>query len=385
MGYDIGCGVRLIRTNWTLSDIETKKKAIIQECFKNVPCGVGKSGLTKLSKEQLAKVIEQGSDWAIANGYGWKEDLKRTEEYGRMSKADFSAISNTAIQRGIPQLGTLGSGNHFLEIQRVDKIYNKEVAEKFGITQENQITVMIHCGSRGFGHQVASDYIKLMEEKYGTSQLPDRELVNAPIQSELGQKYHRAMCGALNYAFANRQLILHWTRESFKKIMGSDDGMDLVYDVAHNLAKMEEHTIDGEKRTVCIHRKGATRSFGPGREELPEIYRETGQPVIIPGSMGTASYLLVGTTKAEEVSFGSTAHGAGRVMSRTQAIRQYRGEQIKSDMAKKDIELMATSWKGVAEEAEQAYKDIDEVAKVSHNLNIGNLVARLVPIAVMKG
>ena len=385
VGYDIGCGVRLVRTNWSVSDIETKKKAIIQECFKNVPCGVGKGGLTKLSKEQLAKVVEQGSDWAIVNGYGWKEDLKRTEEYGRMSKADFSAISDTAIKRGIPQLGTLGSGNHFLEIQKVDKIYNKEVAEKFGIAQENQITVMIHCGSRGFGHQVASDYIKFMEEKYGVSQLPDRELVNAPIQSELGQKYHRAMCGALNYAFANRQLILHWTRESFKKIMGSDDGMDLIYDVAHNLAKMEEHTIDGEKRTVCIHRKGATRSFGPGRQELPEIYRETGQPVIIPGSMGTASYLLVGTTKAEEVSFGSTAHGAGRVMSRSQAIRQYRGEEIKNSMAKRGIELMATSWKGVAEEAEQAYKDIDEVAKVSHNLNIGNLVARLVPIAVMKG
>lgn len=333
----------------------------------------------------MAKVIEQGADWAIANGYGWKEDLQRTEEYGRMDKADFSTISNTAIQRGTPQLGTLGSGNHFLEIQRVDKIYNPEVAEKFGITQENQVSVMIHCGSRGLGHQVASDYIKLMEEKYGFSHLPDRELVNAPIQSELGQKYHRAMCGALNYAFANRQLILHWTRESFKKIMGTDEGMDLVYDVAHNLAKMEQHIIDGEKRTVCIHRKGATRSFGPGREELPEIYRSIGQPVIIPGSMGTASYLLVGTTKAEEVSFGSTAHGAGRVMSRSQAIRQYRGEQIKNDMAKRGIELMATSWKGVAEEAQQAYKDIDEVANVSHKLNIGNLVVRLVPIAVMKG
>ncbi|MEM4336576.1 MAG: RtcB family protein [Candidatus Woesearchaeota archaeon] len=385
VGYDINCGVRLLRTDLTAKQIISKRKQLLEELYKEVPAGVGKGGITKLSKEVLMEILKKGSLWAVENGYGTKEDLKRTEENGQMKGAEPHNVSARALARGIPQLGTLGSGNHFLEIQKVDRIYNPEVAESFGITAEGQVTIMIHCGSRGLGHQIASDYIELMENKYGYSNLPDRELVNAPINSELGQQYYSAMCCAINYAFANRQMIMHWTREVFKKIVGVEEGMDLVYDVCHNLAKFEEHNVDGEKRKLCVHRKGATRSFGPGREEIPEIYRKLGQPVIIPGSMGTASYLLLGTKKAEEISWGSTAHGAGRLLSRHEALRKWRGEQIKSSLERKDIELKSASWKGVAEEAPEAYKDIDEVVKVSHEIGIGKMVARLVPLGVMKG
>lgn len=377
--------MRLLRTDWTVNDILQKRKQLLEEIFKEVPAGVGKGGITKLSKEVLREVLEKGARWAVENGYGTKEDLDCTEENGSMKGVDFNTVSETAIARGKPQLGTLGAGNHFMEIQKVDKIYDAEIARAFGIEKEGQITVMIHCGSRGLGHQVASDYIKAMEEKYGVKDLPDRELVNAPIKSELGQRYYKAMGCAINFAFANRQMICHWVRDSFKKVMGSNGGMKQVYDVCHNLAKFEEHLIDGKRKKVCIHRKGATRSFGPGREEIPEIYREVGQPVIIPGSMGTASYLLVGTKKAEEVSFGSTAHGAGRVASRAEALRTLRGEQVAKELAAKNIEVKGASWKGIAEEAPQMYKDIDEVARVSHAVGIGNLVARLVPLAVMKG
>jgi len=245
--------------------------------------------------------------------------------------------------------------------------------------------VMIHCGSRGLGHQVASDYIELMENKYGTKGLPDRELVNAPVRSELGQQYYKSMSGAVNYAFANRQMIAHWVRDVFKKVLGSSKGMKQVYDVCHNVAKIEKHIINGEEKEVCIHRKGATRSFGPGRPEIPEALRSIGQPVIIPGSMGTASYVLVGTKEAEELSFSSTAHGAGRVMSRHEALRRFRGEQIRDELEKRGIELKSTSWKGVAEEASGAYKDVDEVVRVSHSVGIGKLVAKFLPLGVMKG
>lgn len=384
IGYDINCSVRLLRTDLKEKEILPKRKEILELIFKDVPAGVGRKGITSLSKDVLKEIIEKGARWAVENGYGTKDDLNKTEEYGNM-KADFNAISNKAIERGLPQLGTLGSGNHFLEIQKVDQIYDEKIANKFGIQERGQITMMIHCGSRGLGHQVASDYIRLMEEKYGFKDLPDRELINAPIQSELGQKYYKAMSGAANFAFANKQMITHWVRECFKKVFGSSEGMDTVYDVCHNIAKMETHIIDGEKRNVCVHRKGATRSFGPGREEIPEIYRDVGQPVIIPGSMGTASYLLVGTKKAEEISFGSTAHGAGRVSSRAAALRSVRGEDVVRDLEKKGIEIKGTSWKGIAEEAPQMYKDIDEVVRVSHELGIGNMVARLVPLGVMKG
>ncbi len=376
--------MRLLRTNWIEADIIPKTNQILNEIFKEVPAGVGKKGVTKLSKDLLFEVLEKGASWAVENGYGKKEDLERTEENGCMKTADPKVVSERALSRGMPQLGTLGAGNHFIEIQKVDKIFDEKTAKAFGITKEGQMTVMIHTGSRGLGHQVASDYIREMENKYGIKGLPDRELINAPVQSELGQKYYKAMSCASNYAFNNRQMIMHWTRDVFKKIMGTSEGMDLIYDVCHNIAKFEKHKIDNEKREVCIHRKGATRSFGPGREEIPEVYRQIGQPVIIPGSMGTASYLLVGTKKAEEISFGSTAHGAGRVGSRSQALRTLRGEQVARDLGNKGITVKG-SWRGLAEEAPQMYKDSAEVVKVSHEVGIGQLVVKLLPRAVLKG
>ena len=384
-GYDINCGVRLLRTEYMEKDILAKRKELLAEIFKEVPAGVGKGGVTRLSRDVLKEILIKGAGWAVENGYGTREDLLMTEENGRMKASDYSHVSSRALERGIPQLGTLGAGNHFLEIQKVSEIYDKSIAQAFGIHSIDQIMVMIHCGSRGLGHQVASDYIELMENRYGTKGLPDRELVNAPVRSELGQQYYKSMCGAVNYAFANRQMIAHWVRDVFKKVLGSSKGMNQVYDVCHNVAKIEKHTINGEEKEVCIHRKGATRSFGPGRPEIPEALRSIGQPVLIPGSMGTASYVLVGTKEAEELSFSSTAHGAGRVMSRHEALRRFRGEQIRDELEKRGIELKSTSWKGVAEEASGAYKDVDEVVRVSHTVGIGKLVAKFLPLGVMKG
>ena len=385
VGYDINCGVRLLKTDYKEEDISNKKTLLLSEIIKEVPAGVGKGGTTRLSRRVLEEVCVKGAEWAVAEGYGTKQDLLKTEENGRMHEADPSHLSQRALERGAPQLGTLGAGNHFLEIQKVVEIFDQEVAEIFGIHSVGQITVMIHCGSRGLGHQVASDYIRLMENKFGVKGLPDRELINAPIRSDLGNRYYKSMSAAVNFAFANRQMIAHWVREVFQKVMGSSEGMDQVYDVCHNVAKFEEHTINGKSKKVCIHRKGATRSFGPGRKEIPEVYRDVGQPVLIPGSMGTASYILVGTSKAEELSFGSTAHGAGRLMSRHEAKRRFRGEKIKEELERKGIELRSTSWRGVAEEASQAYKDVDEVVRISHDAGIGQLVAKVVPVGVMKG
>ncbi|MGC8745596.1 MAG: RtcB family protein, partial [Candidatus Saccharicenans sp.] len=381
----INCGVRLLRTDFKESDITAKRKELLAEIFKEVPAGVGKGGITKLSQNVLKEILVKGAEWAVEQGYGTAEDLERTEEHGRMKDATWEFISERAMERGIPQLGTLGAGNHFLEIQKVDEIYDPEVARVFGIEEKGQVLVMIHCGSRGLGHQIATDYIELMEQKFGYKHLPDRELINAPFKSDLGQRYYKSMCAAVNYAFANRQMIAHWVRDVFAKVMGSSKGMRQIYDVCHNVAKVEKHTVNGKGKLLCVHRKGATRSFGPGRPEIPEAYRKVGQPVLIPGSMGTASYILVGTQEAEEMSFSSTAHGAGRVMSRNEALRRFRGEQIRDELAKKGVELKATSWKGVAEEASAAYKDVDEVVRVSHETKLGKLVARVVPIGVMKG
>jgi tRNA-splicing ligase RtcB len=385
VGYDINCGVRLIKTDFSEKDIHQKKKELLRAIFHEVPAGVGKAGITRLSKKDLEEVCSRGAEWAVEKGYGRHQDLLRTEENGCMKDADPGSLSPRAIERGIPQLGTLGAGNHFLEIQKVAQIHDPPTAAVFGIHSAGQIVVMIHCGSRGLGHQVASDYIRLMENKFGIRDLPDRELIHAPLHADLGRRYFRAMASAVNFAFANRQMIAHWVRSVFKRIMGSEEQMDQVYDVCHNVAKFEKHMIEGDLKEVCIHRKGATRSFGPGREEIPEVYQDVGQPVIIPGSMGTASYILVGTKEAESLSFGSTAHGAGRMMSRHEALRRFRGEKIKRDLEDRGIELQSTSWRGVAEEASQAYKNVDEVVRVSHQAGIGKLVAKVLPVGVMKG
>ena len=355
VGYDINCSVRLLKTDISIKEFLKYRHKILETIFRNVPSGVGRGGRTRITKDELKDVLEKGAKWAVDQGYGKEGDWKKTEENGCMGDAKADEVSEKAIQRGLPQLGSLGAGNHFLEIQQVDKIYNEKIARAFGISYEGQITIMVHCGSRGLGHQVASDYIRLMEKEYGFKHLPDRELINAPIQSKLGERYYRAMCAAANFAFANKQMITHWLRESFNGVISCK--IDVIYDVCHNIAKIEKHEVDGELKKVCVHRKGATRSFGPGREEIPEMYREIGQPVIIPGSMGTASYLLVGTKKAEQISFGSTAHGAGRVKSRAAALREFRGNEVRSELAKKDIEIISTSWKSIAEEAPQVYKD----------------------------
>lgn len=389
VGYDINCSIRLLSTNISVENFLKKRKEIIEEFFKNVPSGVGSHGkIGRVTKDMLQEVLANGAQWAVKEGYGKKEDWERTEENGNL-KGDPHCVSHKAYERGMPQLGSLGAGNHFLEVQRIEQIFNPKIAKIFGIDNNNNATIMIHCGSRGLGHQVASDYIKEMEQKYGYEHLPDRELINAPIQSELGQKYFKAMNASANFAFANKQMITHWIRESIGKVFGEGNAeVNVVYDICHNIAKIEEHYVDEEgkeKRKVCVHRKGATRSFGPGRKELPECYMETGQPVLIPGSMGTASYILAGTKKAELVSFGSTAHGAGRVMSRNEALRQFRGEKVQKDLLAKDIFVKATSWKGISEEAPEVYKDIDEVVKVSHDLGIGDLVVKVKPIGVIKG
>ena len=385
VGYDINCGVRLLRTDFVKKDIQGKIPALLNEIFHQVPAGVGKESRSKLDKKDLEQVCVKGAEWAVENGCGDRQDLEKTEEYGKMKRADFKFLSKRAIERGTQQLGTLGAGNHFIEIQEVSKIYNKDIADVFGIVCQGQILVMIHCGSRGFGHQVATDYMHLMRKKIGTKALLDKELIHAPIQSELGKQYYMSMSAAVNFAFANRQMIAHRVRKSFDKIMGSFKGMNQVYDVCHNVAKFEYHIIDGKKQEVCIHRKGATRSFGPGREEIPLVYRSVGQPVIIPGSMGTASYILVGTKAAEALSFGSTSHGAGRAMSRHEALKRFKSDHIKNELAKQGIDIQAASLKGVAEEAPGAYKNVDDVVAVSHKAGIGELVAKVVPLGVIKG
>ncbi|HRZ86057.1 MAG TPA: RtcB family protein [Candidatus Paceibacterota bacterium] len=383
VGFDINCSVRMLKTNIKKKDLESKTKIISKELFKSIPTGVGKGCKVKLDNEEIREVMINGAKWAVERGYGIKEDYENTEEEGCMKEANPDNVSKTAVSRGINQLGSLGSGNHFLEVQYIEKIFDKNIAEVFGL-EENQVCIMIHCGSRGLGHQVASDYIKLMEEEYGFKHLKDRQLINAPIKSELGKKYYSAMSCAANFAFCNKQILTHFVRETMKKQFPNFKA-DVVYDVCHNIAKFEDHLIDGKIKKVCVHRKGATRSFGPGRKEIPEKYKNVGQPVILPGSMGTASYVLVGTKKAEELSFGSTAHGAGRIMSRHNAMKNLTGEKIKKEMEERHIEVSAGSWKSLVEEASEAYKDIDEVAKVSSDLGLGKLVAKLRPLVVIKG
>lgn len=370
VGYDINCSVRLLKTNLKKQDILKKQKETADSIYRKIPSGLGRGSRFNISKDELKRILKGGAKYLIEKGYGTKEDYIHTEEQGMMEQANPDKVSDRAMKRGIGQLGTIGAGNHFVEVQYVDEIFDRKTAKKFGI-EKNQVTIMIHCGSRGLGHQVASDYIKKMELEYGFKNLPDRELINAPIKSKLGKDYFEAMCAAANFAFANKQLITHWIREEFSHLFFKSK-IDVLYDVCHNIAKFEEHIINGKKKTVCIHRKGATRSF-------------VGQPVIIPGSMGTASYILVGTGKSEKLTFGSTVHGAGRLRSRSSAIKNLSGEDIKKKLNKIGIEVKAGSWKSLAEEAPEAYKDIEEVVNVVDELGISKKVARLKPLVVVKG
>ena len=391
VGYDINCGVRLLTTNLNEDDVKPKLNQLADAIFRNVPCGLGSRRKDfHITVNELDRIVREGVPRIVEEGFGWPEDVEHCEEGGHLEAADPTRVSSNAKRRGLTQIGTLGSGNHFLEIQRVDKIYNPEVAKAFGLTGEGQVTVMIHCGSRGFGHQICSDYLRVMERavrKYGLS-LPDRELACAPGTSEEAQDYYKAMACAVNYAFVNRQMITHWVRQSFERVLkipADKIGLNLVYDVAHNIAKIEEHVIDGVRRKVWVHRKGATRAFPKGHRDIPADYRSYGQPVLIPGSMGTSSWVLVGTPKAMEISFGSTAHGAGRMMSRAAAKRRFWGKTVRRELEGRGIVVRSASSVVLAEEADPAYKDVDRIAMVSDRVGIATRVARLTPLAVIKG
>ena len=342
VGFDINCGVRMVKTNLMYDDVQSRIRELVDSMFQNVPAGLGSKGKVRLKGNQIDDVMNLGSEWAVENGYGWESDIKHTEENGRMKNADSDLVSDKAKKRGTPQLGSLGAGNHFLEIQRVDEIFDPVKARAYGINEINQIMVMIHTGSRGAGHQIASDYLREMEsavKKYNID-LPDRQLACAPAQSKEAQDYFKAMACGANFAWNNRQLIMHWVRESFADVMDRDAeemDMGLVYDVCHNIAKLEEHEVDGLRKRVYVHRKGATRAFGPGHPDVSADYREFGQPVIIPGDMGTASYVLAGTDIAMKESFGSTCHGAGRVMSRKAAVRKFTPGQIREELRRDGI------------------------------------------------
>lgn len=390
VGYDINCGVRMLTTNLTVKDMAPKLKELIDTMFTNVPSGLGSKGKVRVDSRTLTRVLEDGAKWAVENGYGWQEDLEHLEEGGGMEGADSEKVSQRAIDRGKSQLGSLGAGNHFLEIQKVDKIINEEAAKRMGVNELDQIIVMIHTGSRGCGHQIASDYIRKMEvayRKYGID-LPDRQLACAPIDSPEGRDYFSAMACGANFAWTNRQMILHWIRESFESVFNQkaeDIGLRVIYDVAHNIAKFEEHDVDGKRMKVCVHRKGATRAFGPGRPEVTSDYREFGQPVLIPGDMGTHSFLLLGTDGAMTQTFGSTCHGAGRVMSRRQATRMFRANEVRSQLQRKGIYVHAASMKGIVEEAPDVYKNILDVVRIANGAGISSTVARMSPMGVVKG
>jgi tRNA-splicing ligase RtcB len=390
VGFDINCGVRILRTNLTEAEVKPKIKELVNALFANVPSGVGSKGKIRLSGGEINEVLFKGSRWAVEKGYGRKADLETTEEKGEMPGADPSQVSQRAKERGIPQLGTLGSGNHFLEVAVVDQISEPDIAQGMGINQLGQVMLLIHCGSRGLGHQVADDYVKKMLDamnQYGID-VPDRQLACSPVESRQGQAYLAAMRCAANYAWANRQCITHWVREAFCRILGKceeDAGLELIYDVAHNIAKIEEHKIDGHRETLCVHRKGATRAFPSGHPSVPQKYAKIGQPVLIPGDMGRVSYVLVGTERAMEETFGSTCHGAGRVQSRAAAKRHLRGSEVLKDLEARGITVRAESLPGLAEEASEAYKDVTAVVNVAHRAGISRIVARTRPIGVIKG
>lgn len=392
IGFDINCGMRLVTTNLAWDEVKPLVQRLVDRLFQRVPSGVGCSGFIKVSKKEFSQVLEQGAGWCVEKGYGWQQDLARTEEQGCMRGADPAHVSERAVKRGFDQIGTLGSGNHYLEIQVVkpENVFDQETAKTFGLTIPNQVVVMFHCGSRGFGHQVATDYVetflRVMHGKYGLQTI-DKDLACAPFNSPEGKAYFSAMKCAVNMAFANRQVILHRIREVFSEIFGKtpqDLGMHQVYDVAHNIAKIERHEIQGRAQNVLVHRKGATRALGPGMGDMPQEYQKTGQPVIIGGSMETGSYLLAGVETGKQT-FYSTAHGSGRTMSRHQAKKQFSGRQLLDQMRAKGIYVNTASYSGLAEEAGAAYKDIDEVVLSTEKSGISRRVARFIPVGNVKG
>ena len=389
VGYDINCGVRLLGTNMSAQELKPHINNLASSLYDNCPSGVGKGGSVKLSSRQFERLLHEGANWALKAGYARPQDVKRTEEGGRLHAADVSALSDRARKRGIGQVGTLGAGNHFIEVDLIEEVYDDEAAQAMGLVKGN-VAVQIHCGSRGFGHQVCTDYVREFQgaaKSYGIK-LPDRELVCAPFSSPEGKSYYAAMCAAANYAFVNRQVLTHLIRRSFEETLAgyvSDWDVFQVYDIAHNMAKVETHEVNGRQMKVCVHRKGATRAFGPGFADLPREYREVGQPVLVPGSMGTASWVLVGTPGSMAQTFGSTCHGAGRTMSRSKAKKMIDGETLRRELKQQGISIRAGSMRGLAEEAPFAYKDVDEVVQVVHEAGIARQVARLTPLAVIKG
>lgn len=389
VGYDINCGVRIIRTNLRASEVRPRMKDLIERLFHEIPSGVGSKSRLRASDTELDNAFRYGAKWAVDSGYGVAADVEHCEENGFMKNADPSKVSERAKTRGKPQFGTLGSGNHFLEVQEVVEVYDEAAAKVLGL-HKGQATVMVHCGSRGAGHQICDDYLRVLAQatkKYGIS-LPDRQLACAPAESREGQDYFAAMAAGANYAWANRQIITHWVRETFEKFFGRDMdalGMALIYDVAHNVAKLEEHIINGEIKEVYVHRKGATRAFPPGHKDVPAAYRALGQPVLIPGSMGTASYILLGTEKGMELTFGSACHGSGRVSSRAAAKHEFRGENVAKELAMRGIIVRAAEPAVIAEEAPGVYKPSDDVVDVVHNLGIARKVAKVMPVGVAKG
>jgi len=389
VGYDINCGVRLLRTTLVREEVLPKIKELIEGFYRDIPTGVGSKGKLRLNSEEHRKVLLKGARWVVEQGFGEKEDLEHTESHGCIEGADPELISEKAYERGSAQLGTLGSGNHFTEVQYVDEIYDEKIANSLGLFR-NQITVMIHTGSRGFGHQVCTDFLEVMQkavQKYGID-LPDRELACTPFNSPEARDYLAAMRAAANFAWANRQFIMHWVKESFMNVFGTGPktiGMSLIYDVAHNIAKLEEHIVNGQKRKLIIHRKGATRAFPPGHPELPDAYKHIGQPVIIPGDMGRASFVLIGTERGMKEAFGSTCHGAGRLMSRHQAIKRAKGRAIWREMADMGVIVRSAGRETLAEEMPEAYKDVSNVVDVVHNAGLSKKVARLRPLGVIKG
>jgi tRNA-splicing ligase RtcB len=390
VGSDINCGVRLLQTDMSKEDLtEEKLTDLVNALYINIPSGIGSKGSIKLSPKEQSRVLVQGAQWAVQNGYGWEDDLEFTESRGCLPGADPDKLTKRSFERGKEQLGTLGAGNHFLEVQKVSEIYDQQAASVFGIHQ-GQIVVMIHSGSRGLGFQTCEDYVDIMlrtMSKYGIS-LPDRQLACCPIDSNEGRDYLAAMACSANYAWANRQCIMHWVRQSFEQVfkLGAHRlGLQLVYDVAHNIAKFEQHKVDDKLQKLLIHRKGATRAFGPENPELPPKYQKTGQPVIIPGDMGRASYLLCGTRQAMEQTWGSTCHGAGRLMSRTQALKRTAGRSVARELGQKGIMVRSHGQDTLREEVPEAYKDVNHVVNVVHNAELSHRVAKMMPVGVVKG